>query len=80
MYTLLCVCVTYLTILGADYSKNSRCYKNEKIETHKIYIVDETRTKKRVISLFNTGLTLFKRAFCSLKYIRLPFTFILYDI
>lgn len=46
MYTLLCVCVTYLTILGADYSKNSRCYKNEKIETHKIYIVDETKNEK----------------------------------
>lgn len=80
MYTLLCVCVTYLTLLGADYSKNSCCYKNEKIETHKTYILDGKRIKKRVMSLFNTGLTLFHRAFCSSKYIRLPFTFILYDI
>lgn len=80
MYTLLCVCITYLTLLGADYSKNTRCYKNEKIETHKTYILNGKRTKKRIMSLFNTGLTLFKRAFCSLKYIRLPFTFILYDI
>ncbi len=80
MYTLLCICVTYLTLLGTDYSKNSRCYKNEKIETHKTYMINGKRIKKRIMSLFNTGLTLFNRAFCSCKYIRLPFTFILYNI
>ena len=80
MYTLLCVSVTYLTILGAEYSKNNSCYKNEKILTHKTYIINGKRIKKRVMSLFNTGLTLFHRAFNSIKYIRLPFSFILYDI
>lgn len=80
MYTLLCVSVTYLTILGTEYSKNNSCYKNEKIITHKTYIINGKRIKKRVMSLFNTGLTLFHRAFNSIKYIRLPFSFILYDI
>ena len=80
MYTLLCVSVTYLTILGTEYSKNNSCYKNEKILTHKTYIINGKRIKKRVMSLFNTGLTLFHRAFNSIKYIRLPFSFILYDI
>ena len=74
------MCLCNLTLLGADYSKNSRCYKNEKIETHKTYMINGKRIKKRIMSLFNTGLTLFNRAFCSCKYIRLPFTFILYDI
>ena len=76
MYACVCFCVLFLTILGADYSKNTRCYRNVKIETHKNY----NGTKKRVISIFNTGLILFKRAFNSLKYIRIPFTLKLYDI
>ena len=80
MYSLLCVCVTFLTILGAEYSKNTVCYKNEKIITHKTYIINGKRIKKRIMSLFNTGLTLFHRAFNSIKYIRIPFKFILYDI
>ena len=80
MYTLLCVSVTYLTILGTEYSKNNSRYKNEKILTHKTYIINGKRIKKRVMSLFNTGLTLFHRAFNSIKHIRLPFSFVLYDI
>ncbi len=80
MYSVLCVCVTYLTILGADLSKNSKCYRSVKITTHKNYIIDGKRIKKRVMSLFNTGLTLFKIAFNSYNYVRLPLTFKLYDI
>ena len=80
MYSILCTCIVYLTILGTDFSKNSKCYKNVKITTHKTYIINDKRIKKRVMSLFNTGLTLFKIAFNSYYYIRLPFTFKLYDI
>ncbi len=80
MYTMVCFAVLYLTILGTEYSKNSKCYKTEKIETHKTYFINGKNIKKRVISLFNTGLILFKRAFNSRKYIRIPFRFILYDI
>ncbi len=80
MYSLVCTCVTYLTILGADFSKNSKCYKNVKITTHKNYNINGKKIKKRVKSLFNTGLTLFKIAFNSYQYIRLPMTFKLYDI
>lgn len=76
LYTLICVSTMFLTILGADFSKNSRCYKNVKITTHKIIKGVKTRVK----SLFNTGLTLFHLAFNSNQYIRLPFSFILYDI
>lgn len=76
MYTMVCTCVTFLTIIGADYTKNTKCYKNVKIETHKKC----NGVKVRVLSVFNTGLTLFKIAFNSLIYIRLPLKFILYDL
>ena len=77
MYTLACTVVLFLTIIGADYSKNTKCYKTEKIVTHKVY---KNKGKLRVMSLFRIGLTLFHRAVNSLKYIRLPINFILYDI
>ena len=80
MYTMVCTCILYLTILGADYSKNTRCYKDVHLETHKTYNIDGKKIKKRVMSLFNTGLTLFKLAFNSSIYIRIPLSFKLYDI
>ena len=77
MYTLSCVSALLLTIIGADYTKNSKCYKNVKITTHQ----NKKKTIiRRVLSLFNTGLTLFKRAYNSSMYIRLTIRFILYDI
>lgn len=78
MYSLVCFTTLFLTILGADYSKNknSRSFKNCKLTTHKNY----KSGRKRVISLFNTGLTLIKTAFDSWRYIKISYTFILYDI
>lgn len=80
MYTLVCFSTLFLTILGTDYSKNCSCYKNVKITTHKYFIENGIRVKKRVMSLFNVGLTLFHLAYNSSRYIRLPFSFTLYDI
>lgn len=77
MYSLVCFSTLFLTIFGADYTKNSRCYRKIKLITHKRF---KDGTIKRVMSLFNIGLTLFKLAFNSSKYIRVPFNFILYDI
>lgn len=77
MHTMACTVVLFLTIIDAEYSKNSKCYKNEKIVTHKVY---KNKGKVRVMSLFRIGLTLFHRAINSTKYIRLPIRFILYDI
>ena len=76
MDTMACTVVLFLTIIGADYSKIIKCYKNEKIVTHKVY---KNKGKARVMSLFKTGLTLFHRAINSQKYIILPINFILYD-
>lgn len=80
MYTCICTCILYLTTLGVDFSKNSNCYKNIIIKAHKNYIIDDKKIKKRIMSLFNVGLTLFKRAFNSDLHIRIPVTFKLYDI
>ena len=77
MYTMACTVVLFLTIIGADYSKNTSCYKNKKIVTHKVY---KDNGKVRVMSLFRIGLTLFHRAVNSTKYIRLSIRFILYDV
>lgn len=77
MYALVCTAILFLTILGTEYSKNSKCYRKVKIETHKNY---KNKGRIRIMSLFNTGLTLFKRAINSMIYIRIPIRFILYDI
>ena len=76
MYAITCFATLFLTILGADYSKNLKCYKDVKITTHKKI----KGIKKRVMSLFNVGLTLFHLAHNSNRYIRIPFSFILYDV
>ena len=76
MYTMACFTTLFLVIIGADYTKNTKCYKNVKLTTHKRFNDGITR---RVMSLFNVGLTLFKLAYNSRKYIRIPISFILYD-
>ena len=76
MYTIACFSTLFLVIFGADYTKNSKYYKNVKLTTHQKF----KNGIKRVMSLFSVGLTLFKLAFASSKYIRIPFSFTLYDI
>ena len=80
MYSIICFASLFLTIVGADFSKNRRCYKQIKITTHKMFNENNRKIKKRVLSLFNVGLILFNMAFNSPKYIRIPFSFKLYDI
>ena len=77
MYSIVCFSVLFLTLFGADYTKNSRCYKNTKLVTHKKF---SDGSIKRVMSLFRIGLTLFKIAFNSYKYIRIPYSITLYDV
>ena len=77
IYTITCFTTLFLTLFGADYTKNTKCYKKIKLKTH-VRFKDGTR--KRIMSLFNIGLTLFKLAYNSSKYIRIPFLFTLYDV
>ena len=75
MYCFSCIGVLLLTIIGANFAKNTRTYRKLKITTH----TKSNGKKSRIISLFNTGLVLFHRAFMSLKYVKIDFRFILYD-
>ena len=76
MYTMACLATLFLTLIGSDYTKNSKSYKNVKITTHK----KSNNVKTRISSLFNTDLTLFNLAFESSRYIRIPYSFTLYDL
>lgn len=75
MYSILCIAVTFMVIIGSDYTKNTKCYKSVKIVTHKKC----NGKRQRTMSLFGVGLTLFNMAFNSSRYIRIPYSFTLYD-
>ncbi len=77
MYTCVNICILYLVCISTYYTRNKgKLYKGISIKYYKIVKGKHTRT----ISIFQVGLILFKRAMNSLKYIRLPFTFVLTDI
>ena len=80
MYAICCIAVTFLTIVGTDYTKNTKCYKNNRFTTHTYRVINGVKKRVRIMSLFNVGLTLFKLALESNEYIRVPFSLKLYDI
>lgn len=75
MFSCICFSILWLTILGSDFAKNTKCYKIIRIDCVRKY----KNGAKRIMSLFKTGLALFNIAFNSIKYIRLPYNFKLYD-
>jgi len=77
LYTFVCISTLFLTILGTVFAKNDRPHKHVTITTHN---KKSGPGKRRVLSLFNTGLTLFKRAYNSSTYIYIPFNFVLHDV
>lgn len=72
------IAIVFLSILGADYTKNRGHYKN------KINFRDTKKTKTgkviRIISIFNLGLSIFKKTFCSYINFKIKCNFILYDV
>lgn len=75
IYCFSCIGVLLLTIMGASFAKNTKTYRKLIIATH----TKSNGKKSRIMSLFNTGLVLFHRAFMFLKYVKIDFRFILYD-
>ena len=74
---LMCVALLWLTILGADYSKNKNHFKNFlKIN----YSKKNGLCHKRTFSIFNTGLFYFNLAFESSRKATIKCNFLLYDI
>lgn len=77
LFGLMCVALLWLTILGADYSKNKANVKNYlKIRCSK----KNGSCFKKTFSLFNTGLFYFNLAFCSSRYAVIKCNFFLYDV
>ena len=58
-----CLSLSYIT--RSDFAKNTKCYKNVKISTH----TSSNGKRIRILSLFNTWLTLFHLAFNSLNFV-----------
>ena len=63
LYNLVCLACTWLTIIGADYTKN---YKHVKDKLNIRFVKrDKNNKPRRILSLFNLGLTIFRRCYNS---------------
>ena len=63
MYSILCTVSLYLTLLGSDFAKNTKCYKNVKISTH----TSSNGKRIRILSLFNTGVNVNMKCYKNFK-------------
>lgn len=77
MYMFINLCILYLTCIVTYYTRHKGKYYND-VKIQYFSIVKGKR--KRKMSIFQVGLTLFKQAINSLKYIKLPFNFTLTDV
>ena len=77
LYACLCFAQTLLTLLGIDYSKNSKCYKKIKIKTTK-----KVKGKRiRIYSYFHVGILIIRFVMNSIHYeYHLFKRLILYDV
>ncbi len=76
LFTVMCVALVWLTIIGVDYVKNKHHYylKIRDIRRH------NDNTTSRLYSFFNLGLTIFNRCYYNEINFFLKFNFILYDV
>lgn len=76
LFTVMCIALVWLTIIGSDYSRNKHNYhlKIRDIQTH------TKAPPSRRFSLFNLGLTIFNRCYYNNVDFVLKFNFVLYDI
>lgn len=76
MFTIMCVALVWLIIIGVDYSKNKKNYSIKIRDVKK----GKNTSKTRLISYFNIGLTLFNRCYYNSVNFTLKFNFVLYDV
>ena len=76
LFTIMCVALVWLTIIGVDYSKNKHHYSIN------IRISRKSKNGKiiRKISYFSLGLTIFNLVYYNYSTFKLKFDFLLYDI
>ena len=78
LFTIMCISLVWLTIIGIDYSRNKHAYS-------KYFKICDTYKRKntshtRFLSYFNLGLTIFNRCFYNYVNFTLKFNFVLYDV
>ena len=76
LFTIVCIALTWLTIIGADYVKNKHHYHLKIRDTRK----HKDNTTSRYISFFNLGLTIFNLCCDNTVNFTLKFDFVLYDV
>ena len=76
LFTIMCVALTWLTIIGSEYTKNKHRYNFiiRDVHSHK------DRKSTRIYSLFNLGLTIFNLCYYNSTCFNLKFNFVLYDV
>ena len=76
LFTIMCIALVWLTILGIDYSKN----KNHYSLNFRVSRKAKNGNLLRRISYFNLGLTIFNSVYYNYSTFKLKFDFVLYDI
>lgn len=76
LFTVMCIALVWLTIIGADYVRNKHHYSLKIRDTRK----HRNNTTSRLFSLFNLGLTIFNLCYYNTVNFILKFNFVLYDI
>ena len=76
LFTIVCVALTWLTIIGADYVKNKHHYHLKIRDTRR----HKNNTTSRFISFFNLGLIIFNLCCYNTVNFTLKFDFVLYDV
>lgn len=77
LFTIMCIALTWLTIIGSDFVRNKHHYYLKIRDTQKN---KDKNTTNRRFSLFNLGLTIFNRCYYNSVNFTLKFDFVLYDL
>ena len=76
LFTIVCIALTWLTIIGTDYVKNKHHYHLKIRDTRK----HKDNRVSRYISFFNLGLIIFNLCCDNTVNFILKFDFVLYDV
>lgn len=76
LFTVMCVALVWLSIIGADYVKNKHHYHIKIRDTRRL----KNNKTSRLYSFFNLGLTIFNLCYYNTVNFTLKFDFVLYDV